>query len=65
MSISEESQSIISKYTLYEEYIKKIELEKILSEMVTNLIKSQNPEPIVYMIKFLTGLLSEEKKSII
>ena len=28
-----------------------IELEKILSEMVTNLIKSQNPEPIVYMIK--------------
>ena len=62
MSISEESESINSKYTLYEEYIKKIELEKILSEMVTNLIKSQNPEPIVYMIKFLTGLLSEEKK---
>ena len=45
MSISEESKSINSKYTLYEEYIKKIELEKILSEMVTNLIKSQNPEP--------------------
>ena len=62
MSISEESEQIKSKHEIYEEYVKKIDLEKILSEMTTSLIKSQNPEPIVYMIKFLTGLLSEEEK---
>ena len=62
MSISDEQEQIKSKHDKYEEYIKKIDLEKILSEMTTSLIKSQNPEPIVYMIKFLTGLLSEEKK---
>ena len=62
MSISDEQEQIKSKHDKYEEYIKKIDLEKILSEMTTSLIKSQNPEPIVYMIKFLTGLLSEEEK---
>ena len=64
MSISDEQEQIKSKHDKYEEYIKKIDLEKILSEMTTSLIKSQNSEPIVYMIKFLTGLLSEEEKKL-
>jgi len=52
-----------SKKTLFEEYIKTHQLEKLISELTNSLVHSLSPNPIVYMIKYLTGLLTEEEKT--
>ena len=52
-----------SKKILFEEYIKNHQLEKLISELTNSLVHSLSPNPIVYMIKYLTGLLSDEEKT--
>ncbi len=52
-----------SKKEVYEDYVKRYQLEKLISEMINSLVHSQALNPIIYMIKYLTGLLSEEEKT--
>ena len=59
---SESSIFSKSKKEIYEDYVKKFQLEKLISEMTNSLVHSQASNPIIYMIKYLTGLLSEEDK---
>ena len=59
---SESSIFSKSKKEIYEDYVKKFQLEKLISEMTNSLVHSQAANPIIYMIKYLTGLLSEEEK---
>ena len=59
---SESSIFSKSKKEIYEDYVKKFQLEKLISEMTNSLVHSQASNPIIYMIKYLTGLLSEEEK---
>ena len=51
------------KKHLYIEYIKTHQLEKLISELTNSLVHSLSTNPIVYMIKYLTGLLSEEERT--
>ena len=63
MSNPHNSSTIKSKKDVYENYIKKFQLEKIIAEMTNSLIQSQIENPIIFMIKYLTGLLSEDEKT--
>lgn len=47
---------------IFKDYLESNDLEKILSEMANSVVHSQDPNPIVYMIKYLTGLLTEEER---
>ena len=51
------------KREIYEEYLQTYDLENIISEMTNSVVHSQDPNPIVYMIKYLTGLLTEEERT--
>ena len=50
------------KREIYEEYLETYDLENIISEMTNSVVHSQDPNPIVYMIKYLTGLLTEDER---
>jgi protein-arginine kinase len=54
--------STLNKKHLYEEYMKKYDVEHLISEMANSLVHSLSPNPIIYMIKYLTGLLSDEER---
>lgn len=45
------------------QYIKEYKLEKITSDMLTSLVHERSTQPIVYMIKYLSNLLSETEKN--
>ena len=45
-----------------QKYIEKHNLEKVVSGMVNNLIKEKTSHPMIYMIKYLAGLMTEEEK---
>ena len=51
------------KREIYEEYLETYDLENIISEMTNSVVHSQDPNPIVYMIKYLTGLLTEDERT--
>ena len=55
-------KSIKSKKEIYEEYLKFHDLENLISEMTNSVVHSLSPNPIVYMIKYLTGLLTDEER---
>lgn len=62
------SSSFIKKNTktkkeIFEEYLKFHDLESLISEMTNSVVHSLDPNPIVYMIKYLTGLLTEDERS--
>ena len=43
-------------------YIEEYELEKVVSEMLNSLVHEKAKQPVVYMIKYLAGLLSDEER---
>ena len=43
-------------------YINSYNIETIISEMLNSLVHEKSKSPIVYMIKYLAGLLSEQEK---
>jgi len=55
--------NIKSKKEIFEEYLKLHDLENLISEMTNSVVHSLDPNPIVYMIKYLTGLLTDEERS--
>ena len=59
----ESQKSSSNKKHLYEEYMKKYDVEHLISEMANSLVHSLSPNPIIYMIKYLTGLLSDEERT--
>ena len=52
-----------SKKEIFEEYLKFHDLESLISEMTNSVVHSLDPNPIVYMIKYLTGLLTDEERA--
>ena len=52
-----------SKKELYEDYLNFHDLESLISEMTNSVVHSQDPNPIIYMIKYLAGLLTEEERA--
>ena len=56
------SQNSKSKRELYSEYVKNHNLESLISEMTNSVVHALSPNPVIYMIKYLTGLLSEEDR---
>ena len=55
-------KSTKSKKEIFEEYLKFHDLENLISEMTNSVVHSLAPNPIVYMIKYLTGLLTDEER---
>ena len=51
------------KKEIFEEYLKLHDLESLISEMTNSVVHSLDPNPIVYMIKYLTGLLTEDERA--
>ena len=51
-----------TKKEIFEEYVKFHDLEKLISEMTNSVVHSLDPNPIIFMIKYLTGLLTEEER---
>lgn len=45
-------------------FIEENDLEKIVSEMMNSLVYEKPKQPIVYMIKYLAGLLSDEERKL-
>ena len=56
-------KNVKSKKEIFEEYLKLHDLENLISEMTNSVVHSLDPNPIVYMIKYLTGLLTEEERT--
>ena len=52
-----------SKKEIFEEYLKFHDLESLISEMTNSVVHSLDPNPIIYMIKYLTGLLTDEERA--
>lgn len=53
---------ISSQQILAKKYIEENDLEKIVSEMLNSLVHEKSKTPVVFMIKYLAGLLSEEER---
>src|SRR4051812_13125909 len=61
--MDKESNTKVSQQQLQaKKYIEENELEKVVSEMLNSLVHEKAKQPIVYMIKYLSGLLSEEER---
>ena len=56
-------KSDISNQTLIaKKYIEENDIERIISEMINSLVHERVKNPLVYMIKYLAGLMSEEER---
>jgi hypothetical protein len=52
-----------SKKQQYEKYISEHDIEKTITEMLNSLVHEKSTEPLVFMIKYLTGMLTDEQKT--
>jgi hypothetical protein len=42
-------------------FIEEYQVEKIISEMLNSLVHSRDPNPIIFMIKYLSNLVTEQE----
>jgi len=56
------STKVSNQQILAKKYIEENDIEKIISEMLNSLVHEKAKQPIVYMIKYLAGLLSEQER---
>jgi len=56
------STKVSQQQILAKKYIDENEIEKTISEMLNSLVHEKAKQPIVYMIKYLAGLLSERER---
>lgn len=63
MNYSNGKKNQKSKKEIFEEYLKLHDLENLISEMTNSVVHSLDPNPIIYMIKYLTGLLTDEERA--
>jgi len=60
-------KNISSKQTLSraqekaKSFIEEYQVEKIISEMLNSLVHSRDPKPIIFMIKYLSSLVTEQE----
>ena len=58
------SQTKVSNQQLLaKKYIEENDIERIVSEMLNSLVHERVKQPLVYMIKFLAGLMTEEERA--
>jgi hypothetical protein len=51
-----------SKKQQYEKYLAEYGIEKTITEMLNSLVHEKSKTPIVYMIKYLAGMLTDEQR---
>jgi hypothetical protein len=42
-------------------FIEEHKVEKVISEMLNSLVHARDPQPIIFMIKYLANLVSEQE----
>ena len=52
-------KKVSNQQLLAKKYIEENDLDRIISEMLNALVHERVKQPLVYMIKFLAGLMSE------
>jgi hypothetical protein len=52
-----------TKKQQYEKYISQYDIEKTITEMLNSLVHDKSSEPIVFMIKYLAGILTDEQRN--
>lgn len=62
MEDSNPNDKVSNQQLLAKKYIEENDLDKIISEMLNNLVHEKVKNPIIYMIKYLAGLITEEEK---
>ena len=55
-------KKVSNQQLLAKKYIEENDLDRIISEMLNALVHERVKQPLVYMIKFLAGLMSEEER---
>ena len=53
---------ISKQQLLAKKYLEENEIEKIVSEMINSLVHESSKTPIIYMIKYLAGLLTDDER---
>lgn len=56
------STKVSNQQILAKKYIEENDIEKIISEMLNSLVHEKAKQPVVYMIKYLAGLLSDQER---
>jgi hypothetical protein len=56
------STKVSHQQILAKKYIEENDIEKTISEMLNSLVHEKAKQPIVYMIKYLAGLLTEQER---
>jgi hypothetical protein len=56
------STKVSNQQILAKKYIEENDIEKIISEMLNSLVHEKAKQPIVFMIKYLAGLLSDQER---
>lgn len=57
-----ENNKVSNQQVEAKRFIEENDLEKIISEMMNSLVYEKPKQPLVYMIKYLSGLLSDEER---
>ena len=60
----ESTEKISNMQLIAKRYIEENDLERIISEMINSLVHERVKNPLVYMIKYLAGLMTEEERKI-
>jgi hypothetical protein len=60
--MEKESNKVSNQQLAAKKYIEENDIEKIVSEMLNSLVHEKAKQPVVYMIKYLAGLLNEEER---
>ena len=59
-----ENSDISKQKLIAKKYIEENDLERIISEMINSLVHERVKNPLVYMIKYLAGLMTEEERKV-
>ena len=60
----ESTEKISNMQLIAKRYIEENDLERIISEMLNSLVHERVKQPLVYMIKYLAGLMTEEERKV-
>ena len=57
----EESKNLSKAQAKARAFIDEHNVEKILGEMLNSLVHAKDPQPIIFMIKYLSNLVTEQE----
>jgi len=60
--MEKDNNKVSNQQLAAKKYIEENDVEKIVSEMLNSLVHEKAKQPVVYMIKYLAGLLNEEER---